>query len=45
MHLKRERKAELENKVPLTLAPWNLDVFYLNSRDLLAVFTIKGHGH
>lgn len=45
MYLKRERKTELENKASLTLAPWNLDVLYLNSRELLVVFTIKGQGH
>ena len=42
MYLKRERKTELENKVSLTLAPWNLDVLYLNSRELLQCSQSKG---
>lgn len=38
----KERKTELENKVSLTLAPWNLDVLYLNSRELLQCSQSKG---
>lgn len=45
MYFKKKGKAELVNKISLTLTPWSLNALYPNSTELLAVFTNKGPGH